>query len=114
MKQYAPTNTTADMETFQVDRDLQRWDADVSLRLTLKNAVQYENPVDDPMFSAHRETIFTDGTTGENITMYMSDHPGSVMGCAEQVRTSSCARSVANRTCSINIVWGLLLLDTPV
>lgn len=79
-----------------MDPELHRWDADVTLRLTMKSAVLYGEPVDDPMFSAHREVTYRVSSTGDNVTMYLSDNPGSVMGCAQQVRIRSCARSAAN------------------
>lgn len=68
----------------QLMPELQRNDADVTLKLVARNAVRYLNPVNDPMFSAHRGRT-TQNTNGENKTTYWADFPGSVVGCARQV-----------------------------
>lgn len=62
---------------------LQRQDADVVLRLITKDSVLFNNPIDDPMFSAHRkvDTIMNDGIEPR----YLSDFPGAGLACAAQV-----------------------------
>lgn len=72
----------------QLIPQLRRKDADVVLKLIRLNSKTFENPVNDPVFSAHREDI-TYMTDGSNRTIYAPDFPGSVMGCALQVGTLS-------------------------
>jgi hypothetical protein len=63
---------------------LRRNDTDVVLKF-LASAVHYTSPVDDPWFSAHRETIDYDAATGKNMTHYTADDPFTAMGCSVQV-----------------------------
>lgn len=62
---------------------MNRTDADVGIIVLWMNNVQYTEPVDDPMFSAHELRTYTSG--GENVTMYGADKPAGVFGCAIQV-----------------------------
>ncbi|KAF2745218.1 hypothetical protein M011DRAFT_479365 [Sporormia fimetaria CBS 119925] len=62
--------------------ELQRSDADVGLKLILKNSVLFRNPVDDPMFAAHIKVQSV--LQGGNGTEYLSDEIGSMLGCATQ------------------------------
>lgn len=77
--------------TYILIPELQRNDADVSLRLTAKNGIKYFKPVNDPMFSAHRLVI--QSTQTGNVSFYMSDFPGSMMGCVQQVSYSESSMS---------------------
>ena len=65
--------------------ELQRKDADVGLKLVSKNRVRYAQPVNDQMFSAH-QNFTLDFTNGSNMTAYISDFPGTAVGCAMQVK----------------------------
>ena len=58
-------------------------DANTVLRLTMPGRIRYVQPVDDPMFSAHRKINITlqAGPKEE----YMSDFPGTMEGCVQQV-----------------------------
>ncbi|KAF2729630.1 hypothetical protein EJ04DRAFT_588412 [Polyplosphaeria fusca] len=78
--------------------ELRKEDADVMLRFNMNNAVHYRHPVDDPMFAAHREFKIT-MTTGVNVTVYLSDFPGSVLGCALQFQYCY-ATSSGGRVCN--------------
>ena len=64
--------------------ELQRNDADVVVKTVPLNAVQYTNPVNDPVFSAHKN--MTKGTLRKSVDRYyVSDFPNGVIGCALQV-----------------------------
>lgn len=65
--------------------EMQRPDADIALAAVWLNDMIYEKPVDDPLFSAHREWIYTPGGGYPNETKYKSDHVAGVIGCAQQV-----------------------------
>ncbi|KAF2871857.1 hypothetical protein BDV95DRAFT_594151 [Massariosphaeria phaeospora] len=69
--------------------DLKRHDADVTLRFILKNSIMFMQPVDDPMYSAHREVKLLD-TQGENNTRFISDFPGSHQMCVNTPNGESC------------------------
>ena len=61
-------------------------DADLTLILIALNAVKYANPVEDPVFSAHKPFLRTiEANMGLNQTIYFSDWANGVMGCREQV-----------------------------
>ncbi|KAF2111917.1 hypothetical protein BDV96DRAFT_499062 [Lophiotrema nucula] len=60
-------------------------DADLTLVLLALNAVKYANPVEDPVFSAHKPFLRTiESSYGINETIYFSDWANGVMGCREQ------------------------------
>ncbi|KAF1915506.1 hypothetical protein BDU57DRAFT_452145, partial [Ampelomyces quisqualis] len=75
--------------------EMQRDDADVSLAAVWLNDVNYETPVDDPLFSAHRPWIYTPGGGYPNQTLYKSDHGAGVVGCAQQVRSFATSQPVS-------------------
>jgi hypothetical protein len=64
---------------------LRRTDADIVLKF-LASSVRYNRPVDDPLYSAHKEVIFYDYSLGENTTLYAADSPLTAIGCSVQVR----------------------------
>lgn len=66
---------------------MKRDDADLVLKLVVKNRVTYDIPVNDPLFAAHKEFTTFDETDGANVTFYFSDFPASVVGCVQQVKT---------------------------
>jgi hypothetical protein len=88
---------------FRVIPELDRKDADVSLKLVTKNSLKYLRPVDDPLFSAHRAQNVT--MQGGGMIQYLSDFPGSIIGCVQQVSWFACALKMAsaNHKQSINI-----------
>ena len=55
-------------------------DGDISLFFMSANDIQYDNPVDDPIFKAH--TLETTPTTG--VPYYLSDDWVDVIGCVDQ------------------------------
>jgi hypothetical protein len=63
---------------------LRREDADVAF-IYLVNGVRYYTAVDDPWFSAHKAFRVLDSGKNENMTLYKSDSPFSMMGCTIQV-----------------------------
>jgi hypothetical protein len=65
--------------------EMQRSDADVGMAAVWLNDVTYETPVNDPLFSAHREWGYTPGGGVGNITEYKSDYVAGVIGCSQQV-----------------------------
>lgn len=67
--------------------EMNRTDADVALVFVSLNNVQYHNPVNDPLFSAHQEVLYGSGPLVS--TEYKSDHLVGAMGCAVQVCRSS-------------------------
>ncbi|KAH7386872.1 hypothetical protein DE146DRAFT_185138 [Phaeosphaeria sp. MPI-PUGE-AT-0046c] len=66
--------------------EMQRDDADVALAAIWLNDVTYEKPVEDPLFSAHKEYIYTPGGGYPNETKFKSDYAAGVVGCAQQYR----------------------------
>ncbi|KAF1947008.1 hypothetical protein EJ02DRAFT_449990 [Clathrospora elynae] len=64
--------------------EMRREDADVALMAVWLNTISYYEPVDDPLFSAHQETIYVSGGGYPNDTLYESDNVAGVVGCAEQ------------------------------
>jgi hypothetical protein len=62
-------------------------EADVSVVSFSASRVSYSNPVDDPVFAAHRP-VSDVSTFGVNNSVYESDWPVSAMGCWMQVRPS--------------------------
>jgi len=65
--------------------ELQRSDADVELKAISTNRVSFTEPVNDPMFSAHRNSTVST-SSGRILSIYVHDSPVTVMGCAVQVR----------------------------
>jgi hypothetical protein len=57
--------------------------ADLFFRFVGKGLVIYANPVNDPLFSAHRPVTYTLQTG--NASYYQSDFPGSTLACTQQV-----------------------------
>jgi hypothetical protein len=89
-RQYTMLHTIArpnQAASFTFIPEMQREDADVSLRLTIKGSMNYATPVNDPLFAAHRpwNPIVQ---TGINRTSYLSDSPASAIGCAQQPTVS--------------------------
>jgi hypothetical protein len=66
--------------------EMQRDDADVAVIAVWMNNVSYEDPVDDPLFTAHRPQTYIVGGGYPDYTKYYSDYHAGVIGCAQQVR----------------------------
>lgn len=70
--------------------DFNRSDADVNLSFLSVNSVKFTEPVDDPLFSAHRPHFFPSDDSNmnfyepENKTYYTSDNLANVIGCTDQ------------------------------
>lgn len=64
---------------------LNRTDADLDLVFIASNSIKYEMPTDDPIFSAHIVSPFSNfNIGGGNITFYESDYYLGVICCLEQ------------------------------
>ncbi|KAJ4302760.1 hypothetical protein N0V90_001651 [Kalmusia sp. IMI 367209] len=63
--------------------EMHRNDADIVLIPVWPNAVVYEKPVDDPLFTAHRVEMRPQAS-GKDKALYWSDFPVGVVGCALQ------------------------------
>jgi len=78
------SSSLANLTTYVPIPELQRLDADVVVKVAVLNAVQYAKPVNDPLFSAHRN--LTQGSLKSSAKFYyISDFPQGVLGCALQV-----------------------------
>jgi hypothetical protein len=62
--------------------EMNRTDADVALAAITFRVARYQKPVDDPMFAAHKPLLDPDFA---NNTVYGSDYPVGLLGCAVQV-----------------------------
>ncbi|KAF8537382.1 hypothetical protein BDD12DRAFT_887763 [Trichophaea hybrida] len=74
--------------TFQLDPipALKRNDADVTLLFFAAYGINYYEPVDDPLFSAHQQQASFIMPDYAPLPIYKADHPVTVMGCIEQSR----------------------------
>ena len=63
---------------------MNRTDADVAFTYITLNNVWYHNPVNDPLFSAHKKVTINEGNLAA--ANYKSDNYIGAMGCAVQVR----------------------------
>jgi len=61
---------------------LNRTDADVTLVILAQNSVQYDQPSDDPYFSAHVAHDLT--AAGVELTWYLGDDYFNLLACADQ------------------------------
>ena len=78
-----------------------RTDADISLLgITIGN-IEYQDPVDDPLFLAHQ--AYTDEIDGVKVVKYRTDYHTGTLGCAIQVSPhTKVQKRVANGNYSIN------------
>jgi hypothetical protein len=79
-------------------------DADIDPFLLSANWVQYEVPVDDPLFSAHvpySEELVTFGEDSQtlNVTIYLADKPAVAVGCVEQFQLRN---PIGNQTSTLS------------
>lgn len=64
--------------------ELNRTDADVTLILLNQNSIRYNDPVDDPFFSAH---IYNNASAGNiHLDWYESDYYTTAIGCVDQAQ----------------------------
>lgn len=78
--------------------ELRRRDTDVAIRLNVLNQLRFGQITRDPMFTAHRLSIITDGNGSGNLTTYVVDNPATVTACTEQYQF--CLDLDNNKTCS--------------
>ena len=99
MSRFAQYRESINSNAVQLPPELVVRDADTLLLAVDKSHIQYNSPVDDPMFSAHQSREVVDVNNAENFTIFTSDTLVSVLGCTEQVRTPGiCHYSSANLT----------------
>jgi hypothetical protein len=70
--------------TMEALPEMQRNDTDIVFKLIAKNSLWYWEPVEDPVFAAHR-TNPTISALGQKSDRYYADEPVSVVACAHQV-----------------------------
>jgi hypothetical protein len=63
-------------------------DADVILMYIGNNRVHYGQPVNGPVFSAHKKITYKSYGVQDEAEIYYHDNPGTVLGCTEQVSYS--------------------------
>jgi hypothetical protein len=65
--------------------EVKKGTGDIFWKPVMPNSVTYNNPVNDPLYSAHRPVQIYDDTQGRNYTRYMPDHPIKGVSCLQQV-----------------------------
>lgn len=75
----------SDRHVFEPLPGLVRNDSETALLAVYPNKIVYVNPVNDPVFSAHRPWKSVNGDGDAHEPLYLPDHPGRVIGCAVQV-----------------------------
>lgn len=80
----------------------------------MPNAVRYNNPVDDPLYSAHKQV--TVSVRNGSRTRYEPDHPIKGVSCLQQVRIlrKASLSCTANATQSISTVMLAMAEKTSV
>jgi hypothetical protein len=73
--------------------DILHTDADVSILYFSQNSVLYPDPIDDPMFSAHRQ--FRNLPAGTNNTFYGADDFATVVACIDQSQIRNPATGIS-------------------
>ncbi|KAF2680250.1 hypothetical protein K458DRAFT_312414 [Lentithecium fluviatile CBS 122367] len=68
--------------------EMQRDDADVAIIAVWLNDVSYEQPVEDPLFTAHRSFTYIVGGGYPNYTRFDPDFYAGAIGCAVQLTGS--------------------------
>jgi hypothetical protein len=58
-------------------------DGDIFFKPVMSNSVEYNHPVDDPLYAAHKKVTVREGL--KNVTRYMADIPMKAVGCVQQV-----------------------------
>lgn len=86
---------------------LRRRDTDVAIRLNVLNQLHFGEPIDDPMFPAHKIVNITDGNGIGNLTTFKPDYPATVTACTEQYQF--CFNLKDNKTCSD--LWGFQMIN---
>lgn len=75
-----------------------RTDADVELIMVSKNSVEFISPVEDLMFTAHKNFSRMEAATYTNVTIYLADNPITGVSCAQQYQF--CIASKSGDICS--------------
>ncbi|KAF2114997.1 hypothetical protein BDV96DRAFT_646853 [Lophiotrema nucula] len=79
---YTTDDPVLSSNSFKPIPGMERTDADVIVDLISMNSVWFNEPVNDTLYSAHRQYSYT--YNGRNITIYSPDQFAGVIGCAEQ------------------------------
>ncbi|RAR10171.1 hypothetical protein DDE82_001446 [Stemphylium lycopersici] len=56
---------------------------DIFLKPVQPNSLLFQEPVDDPLYSAHKEVHLIDMSTNKTVTHYLADDPVRVVGCTQ-------------------------------
>ena len=75
---------------FNLLPQMERKDADVNIVYVGKNSVMFLSPVDDLIFSAHKNSTILDSLTLTNFTVYYADDPYTSVACTQQVSLRVC------------------------
>lgn len=84
MKWGAPERDTNSANSFDPISELKVNEADLTLIMVTLNQVKYQQPVEDPLFSAHKPFNWT-GSSTSSMIVYFSDWPNAMMACKQQV-----------------------------
>lgn len=60
-------------------------EGDVFWKPFLPNSLEFEEPIDDPLYSAHKEVKKIDAANGKPFSQYLADHPIKGVGCTQHV-----------------------------
>jgi len=79
------SNAGAPSAGWEPSAPLNRTDADVHLIIVSANSMVYEQPVDDPLFSAHLLSDYSyPGSDGQDVVFYEADFYARAIACADQ------------------------------
>jgi hypothetical protein len=77
---------------------MDRTDSDVELIMVSKNSVEFTSPVEDLMFTAHKNYTRMEAGSYTNVTIYLADNPITGVACAQQYQF--CVASKSGDICS--------------
>jgi hypothetical protein len=60
-------------------------EGDVFLKPLMSGALSFDSPIDDPLYSAHKEIESMNYFTGEPYKNYIADYPIKTVGCHHHV-----------------------------
>jgi len=60
-------------------------EGDLIFKPFMSNSLYFEEPINDPLYSAHKEIPEIDVNTNETYIRYLADHPVKGVGCTQHV-----------------------------
>jgi hypothetical protein len=72
---------------------------DILFKAVASNQIQYTQPVDDPLYSAHKELRYWDGSIMDYKSSYTADYPLGGVACTQHVRHSYTMPSLRSTAC---------------